>query len=397
MKGTVRRMTKEQTTKKSVGVSGAVKAVLRVVFYGAACGFSVLLSAASFYDGAKLKGVLYALLAAFLAFSGAAMFFLPAGKLRKTVKIVSILLGLLLSILPTLGAYIGYHAMFHIRSDAQPEYITSAMAKYPGLEREEYTLTSSAGKKLAGYLYTCKDAEQKKAAVIFTHGYNSGGHGAYIDVIARLAIEGFPVFTYDATAHGASEGVGIGGMPRGVLDLAREIEYVEGLETYRDYPIMIMGHSWGGFSTFNELNVHPEVKAVVTMSGFDRSIDLIEAHLKSVKPVKQYLIAAEFLTFGSLAFKSAVSGFKNSEAKVMVVHSRDDELVHMEYSVDRYKALIGEDDRITYEVFEKRNHSPFTNGPYDDGFDPSTLSSPVQNIDERLFRKIIALYESCME
>ena len=359
---------------------------LGTLFFTVSCAGAILLAAASLYDQSPYKGVFYIILALLAASAGVFLFALPAGALRKVFLIVSLILSLLAVVLPLAAATVGYHLMFHTRSDTN-EYTQSA-ADFPRLTCEECTFTSRAGVTLAGYWFSDVSAPKKDAVVIFAHGYQSGGHGVYLSSIARFAYDGYTVFAYDATAHGKSGGDGVGGMPRGAFDLSRAIEYVK--EHRPGAPILLCGHSWGGYSVLNVLNKHPEVGGVVSMSGFDRSVDLIEAHVPpAFKSVKQYFIAAEFLTFGKTAFESAVTGMKKSEARIMIVHSSDDPAVPPLYSVSHYKDAFGDDDRIIYKLYENRGHSPFVGGE-------AVKGAPVGGIDENLYREILAFYDDCI-
>ena len=60
-------------------------------------------------------------------------------------------------------------------------------------------------------------------------------------------------------------------------DLEQAIAYVKTDARLKEYPTCLFGHSWGGYSVANVLNFYPEIKAVVSCSGFNRSSDLIEA------------------------------------------------------------------------------------------------------------------------
>ena len=146
---------------------------------------------------------------------------------------------------------------------------------FDGLERTRYEFPSDKGQMLAGYLYSF--GEGQHGIVIIAHGFGGGGHNSYMDVADYFARNGYLVFAYDATGNDESEGKGVGGLPQGVIDLDHAISFVEESGNFPELPIMLFGHSWGGYSVCSVLSLHPEVKAVIACSGFNSSPDMFEA------------------------------------------------------------------------------------------------------------------------
>ena len=49
------------------------------------------------------------------------------------------------------------------------------------------------------------------------------------------------------------------------------------------YPIVLFGHSWGGFCVGSVFNFQSDVKAVISVSGFNRVTDLYDEYYAKLK------------------------------------------------------------------------------------------------------------------
>lgn len=239
--------------------------------------------------------------------------------------------------------------------------------EFPGLSERASTFVSDKGQQLAGYLYTSADAgvaedgAGAKGVVVIAHGLG-GGCNTYMDVANRFAAGGYAVFAYDATGNDRSEGDAVGGLPQGVIDLDRALDAVAQDDRLRDLPVMLFGHSWGGYAAGSALADHPEVKAVVSIAGFDTSAAMLESQGRqmagdAIVLLMPYLSLYEHLKFGSYADASSLEGFASSQAQVLVLHSADDATVPPETGIDRYREEFGDDPRFTFVEFEDRGHS----------------------------------------
>lgn len=239
--------------------------------------------------------------------------------------------------------------------------------EFPGLSERTSTFVSDKGQRLAGYLYTSADAgvaedgAGAKGVVVIAHGLG-GGCNTYMDVANRFAASGYAVFAYDATGNDRSEGDAVGGLPQGVIDLDRALDAVAQDDRLRDLPVMLFGHSWGGYAVGSALADHPEVKAVVSIAGFDTSAAMLESQGRqmagdAIVLLMPYLSLYEHLKFGSYADASSLEGFASSQAQVLVLHSADDATVPPETGIDRYREEFGDDPRFTFVEFEDRGHS----------------------------------------
>ncbi len=258
-----------------------------------------------------------------------------------------------------------YNDNFNVRGDSY-EPVMLKVEDFDGLKCTEYTFPSDKGQKLAGYLYSVGD--EQHGIVVIAHGFGGGGHNSYMDVANYFAQNGYYVFSYDATGCDKSEGEGVGGAPQGVIDLDHAISFVEENKDIPDLPIVLFGHSWGGFCVCSVLNYHPEVKAVIECSGFNRSSDMFESGGKSqagglIYTMTPFIKIHERFKFGKYATKTAMDGFEASDASVMVVHSADDNVIGIEYGCDKYYKKYKDDPRFTFLRFENRGHNSILNDP----------------------------------
>lgn len=242
---------------------------------------------------------------------------------------------------------------------------------FEGLQRTKYEFASNKGQKLTGYLYT--SVEDPHGIIVMAHGFGGGGHNSYMGDADYFAHHGYWVFAYDATGNDESEGKGVGGLPQGVIDLDHAITFVEESGNFPNLPIVLFGHSWGGYSACSVLTYHPEVKAVIACSGFNSSLGLFESEGKKQAGPGIYLMLPfvklhEWIKYGGYASNTAMDGFSNSTAAVMILHSFDDETVPAEYGYDIYYEKYKDDPRFRFIHFEDKGHSYFNDETYTDEF-----------------------------
>ena len=169
-------------------------------------------------------------------------------------------------------------------------------------------------------------------------------------------------FTYDATANGLSEGSNQKGLVQGVKDLDKAISCVKANEKLKDYPIMLLGHSWGGYSVSSVLKMHPDVKAVCSLSGFNSALDLMSSNAK--KKVGSFLTNAslpylklyERFVFGNSYKLHAIDGFNSSNCNVLIIHSSDDNVIDMDYGYNKYYELYHDNPRFKFIKYSNKAH-----------------------------------------
>ncbi|NLB15876.1 MAG: prolyl oligopeptidase family serine peptidase [Clostridiales bacterium] len=233
---------------------------------------------------------------------------------------------------------------------------------FEGLTADRREFKNNRGDTLVGYVYRAEGVDSPKGVIISSHGYGAGGQVGYMDMFDVFAKAGYLVFGYDATANDESGGEMVGGMPQGVADLDKAINYIESDTEMKDLPIGLFGFSWGAYSGGAVLNFHPEVKAAALFSGFNSSTDIMAAQGANIMPdqielIKPFMWLYELLKFGKYSTAAGVDGFKKSGAAIWVVHGDEDTVVIPEIGVEKYIAAFGTNNpRIRLDYIEGRGH-----------------------------------------
>lgn len=276
------------------------------------------------------------------------------------VSIVTVILLLIIFLIApfTIGEIL-YNSLFDVRYETI-EYSKFHLDDFDGLKADKHEFTSNKGTKLVGYRYYM-DNVNAKGVVVIAHGFAGGGHNVYMDVAYYFAQHGYDVFAYDATGNDESDGEGIIGFPQGVADLSCAIDYLQSIDEVKDLPVMLWGHSWGGYSICAVLNYHPEVKAIASISGFNHSGDLIKAQGQQMVGeiigfMMPYINSIERIKCGKYSSANALDGFANSECGVLIAHSSDDPIVPIECGYDIYYNQYANDERFEFIRYEDKGH-----------------------------------------
>lgn len=187
---------------------------------------------------------------------------------------------------------------------------------------------TSGNHRLQGYVY---GQNQDLGLVVIAHGIG-GGADSYLPQITYFVDQGWRVFAYDATGSFDSEGKTTKGFPQALLDLDSALNYINTQSEYDNLPILLFGHSWGGYAVANVLHYNHEISGVVSVAGVDSPMDIILEQGKSmmgsfIYTQYPFLWLYQRLMFGKVASLSAVDAINQSDVPVLIIHGTEDEMV----------------------------------------------------------------------
>lgn len=193
-------------------------------------------------------------------------------------------------------------------------------ADYP---RQTVTFSSGSA-QLTGWLYPAEDAA---ALVVIAHGLGADAE-VYLPETMHFVDSGYSVLAYDATGTGASGGSGTRGLAQSALDLDAALTRAE----QEDLPILLFGHSWGGYAAAAVLGGSHDVTASVCAAGFDTPLGLMRQTARRwCGPVAElgvpFLWLDQQLRFGTAANVSGAEAAAASGTPVLVLHGSDDDTI----------------------------------------------------------------------
>lgn len=250
-----------------------------------------------------------------------------------------------------------YRSNVFARQDNPHGIFYFSVEDFPGLQAHSYDFKAKAGHDLKGFFYHY-DNPIPGRLVVFDHGLGNG-HRAYMREIDRLAKAGFLVYTYDHTGCMASGGEDTHGFAQSLNDLDQCIKALKGEPALAGRTFSVMGHSWGGFSTMNISALHPEITHVVSMSGFI-SVDVMQEQSLAgiVKRYRPALLALERRANPDYVDYDARRSLLGSKAKVLLIYSDNDQLVHKNIHFDRLQEALSAKDNIRFLLVQNKGHNP---------------------------------------
>jgi len=209
------------------------------------------------------------------------------------------------------------------------------------MREHRLTYFYSGENRLTAYIF---GEDNSQGLIVISHGLGGGGL-SYMREISYFLENGFRVFTFDKTGSHNSEGRSTRGLPQSAIDLNAALNYIaaEGW----DIPVMLYGHSWGGFAVCAVLNFGHEIAAVVSLAGFAEPLMMLqEGAGLMLGPVgglfRPFLWSYQRLLFGEYANLSALEGINSSDVPVKIIHGTADYVISYDGS-----GIIAHRNRIT--------------------------------------------------
>lgn len=221
---------------------------------------------------------------------------------------------------------------------------------FEGLYCENSFFTNSKGNKIAYFFYQYNNASKDKV-ILFLHGIGPG-HTAYMSEINTLCKRGYKVLTLDYTGCDKSDGKDLYSVNQPTEDVDELLKFLNLKEE-----IIVIGHSLGGYTTLNTINVHENITKAVVISGFislKKELDGLFKHIPfSSYPAIRYEKKLK-MKYGNL---DNVKYLKTTEDKILFIHSKDDHLVPFETATGFIQKKI-KNKNLSFIVVDGKKHNP---------------------------------------
>ena len=219
---------------------------------------------------------------------------------------------------------------------------------FKGFKCEDYSFTNSYGINIRYFFYYYDNYKTDKI-ILFCHGMGPG-HTAYIAEIEALARRGYKVLTLDYAGCGESGGKYLGSLnkpTRDVIDLLNHLKL--------DKPIVLIGHSMGGYTALNTLCLRKEITKAIAISPIVRIEPLLQLNTKS-KFITRHLMRYERKVDREVFDIDIPEYLKTTTDDVFVIQSTDDQMVPYNMSLKVIEQI--DNPHIKTKRYENRKHNP---------------------------------------
>ena len=283
-------------------------------------------------------------------------------KARRVIKLCCLFMAgfiLIFSVVSMIVVKYIYDGQFP-RYDRHDETVTAGL-RFSELEADyprELVSFQSGENHLQGYVY---GGHQNQGLVVVVHGLG-GGADSYLAQITYFVDQGWRVFAYDATGSFDSEGESTKGFPQALLDLDAALTYICAEPDFADLPLLLFGHSWGGYAVANILHYDYEIEGVASVSGPNSSMSMVLEQGRRmmggfINTQYPYLWLYQRILFGETASLAAIDTINASDVPVLIVHGIEDEMVHPDESAIVANANELTNPKAKVLLLDKPGHS----------------------------------------
>ena len=241
-----------------------------------------------------------------------------------------------------------YKKHFVCRYDKEvgvPYYSTS---DFKGLNEEAFSFVNSRGIELKYFYYYYNNYKDDKI-VLFLHGL-ACGHYAYFAEIDALARRGFKVLTIDYTGCGDSKGKVLGSLNTPTKDVNELLDLLK-----LDKPLVLVGHSLGGYTSLNTISIRDEIKKAVIISGFLSVKTIGEALIKNDFFVKR-IVKYENKLYPEYKELNNVNYLNKTTDDIFFIQSDDDAMVPYRIALEVVEQI--DNPHIKKLKMSNRKHNP---------------------------------------
>lgn len=241
-----------------------------------------------------------------------------------------------------------YIKQFVCRYDKEVGVPYYACSDFVGLKQESYSFTNSKGIKI-NYFYYYYDNYKDDKIILFCHGLGPG-HTAYLAEIEELAKRGYKVLTLDFTGCDSSEGKNLGSLNAPTRDVNELLDLLK-----LDKPIILMGHSMGGFTALNTIHLRKEITKAIILSGFLSVASEIEASLKN-KFISSRILKYERKCFPDYYDLNNIEYLKKTTDDIFFIQSDNDAMVPYATALKVVEQI--DNPHIKTLMIPNRKHNP---------------------------------------
>lgn len=249
---------------------------------------------------------------------------------RKLLIVIAVILALFVAFSAVTMVIVSQQMKQMFGRAERPEYSTGIIYSEYEYSYPRYEVSFYSGDNLLhGWVY---GEGNRDGIVVISHGIGGGGEN-YLPETFAFVNAGFQVLAFDNTGSYDSEGKGTTGLTQSYLDLDAALDFIESNSKFKDLPIYLYGHSWGGYAVAAVLGEGHDISAAVSVSGYENPMDMIKEWTSdsmgslTANVVSPYIALYNFLKFGKVSNLSAVEAINSTDTPILIAHGVNDDTV----------------------------------------------------------------------
>ena len=259
-----------------------------------------------------------------------------------------------------LAVYIKIFSYFTTRGRAPTNFYEYFLSQFPSLTARPFTCPSG------GETLSCiqlQYSESPKALIVMVHGlgWNMEHYFPQAEYMARA---GYSIILFDGVGIGRSSGAQLRGMPQHVLDVSAVLDYVESTPDLAALPLMLYGHSWGGYAA-NSVSCKKRYPlcAIASVSAYIEPVGTMTAALRRRFSLLGLIVSLPLARYQRKTFGKAGDGYMSTkglslaDCPVLVMHSEGDEDLPFQDSFAAMEKALDSKSKIRFLAFEGKNHN----------------------------------------
>ena len=173
------------------------------------------------------------------------------------------------------------------------------------------------------------------------------------------------VLAYDNTGTCESEGAKINGFAQGIIDLKFALDFVKSRDDLKDMPIVLIGHSWGGYSVCNVSAITDiEIKGIVAFSPFNSMNKLLRDFAKTKTKADLSIFSPFFdlinlVRFGKVGILRTCDTINDNSIPTLVMHGGNDMQVTIKNSPVGKSHKIKDNENARVVLYESKFHNVY--------------------------------------
>lgn len=210
--------------------------------------------------------------------------------------------------------------------------------------KEEVSIQSYDGLRLAGYLLKPEEGTPVKGALLLMHGYHGSPYHDFGVILPFYLKEGYILLIPDERAHGKSEGKCLTFGIKERYDCQRWAKYLA--DRYPELPLFLDGISMGATIVLmaSALPLPEQVKGIIADCGFTSPYEIVrhvvkqDMHLPLFPTIPMTELVCRLWSGYGMKDYSTLQAMRENTRPVLFVHGRADDFVPCYMTEQNYAA-----------------------------------------------------------